>query len=180
MVVGVNKCAEWPGISSDLSQQAVIIRCPVPFEGAATFLNQPQPHDVLEQPIRTVDPPFIGHIQFQGALCQHRMRQFQPHQGPCSRTDVSPVSPPGIFGRNCSDGGPGIMRCRCNNAQSRQPCPTRNLFAQIPQPGAGINNVTKHLRWNIQLTQQVECPVSSRRMEHLRSRRVREFNNTAS
>ena len=71
MIIGINKRAERPGVASDLCQQAVVIRSAISFERATAFLNQPQAHDVLEQPIGSVDTPFIGHVQFQSSLSQH-------------------------------------------------------------------------------------------------------------
>ena len=55
------------GAASDgqLRQRAVVERVAAALERPAALLHEPQPHHVLQQPIRAVDAPFVRDVERQ-------------------------------------------------------------------------------------------------------------------
>ena len=60
---------------------------------AAAFLHQPQPGDVLQQAGRAADAAFVGEVQLQHRIVDHRLRRLDAQQRPGAEADVAPVGP---------------------------------------------------------------------------------------
>ncbi len=79
---------------------------------AATFLHQPQTHDVLEEAEGTVHAAFVGKVVGQALLVDDRLPDLHTHQGPGAGAEVDIVVP---RGRDRSHGRSSVVRSRRND-----------------------------------------------------------------
>src|SRR6266849_6688369 len=91
-IVRIDQGSEWRD-AIDISQQRVIVRCAAITRPAAlAFLQEPQPHHVLEKTRGAEDASLVGAIGSEGFWGQDRLLELHSDQRPGAGADISPAA----------------------------------------------------------------------------------------
>ena len=66
----------------------------IPFPTPSAAFDQPEAHDVFEEPIRAVYSAFVGEVPGKGLGIDNRVRKLRSKQRPGPRTEVREVARP--------------------------------------------------------------------------------------
>ena len=177
--VGVNQAAKRRCLGGQLHHLGVVVGPSLFLKRPPALLHQPQPHDVLQQSPRAIEPTLVGHVAGQRLRRQCRPREFEPHERPGSRTDVRPPPGPCQAGRHRRHGRTGVVRRRCDHRQSAQPGRLRDIGPQRPQSRPGVDNLREDIGGNLELPQQRQGPLPRPGVETLAGRGIGEFADLA-
>src|SRR5207247_8334774 len=96
-------------------QLGVAVVVPLLHPVPTAFLDQPQAHDVLQEPERPADAPLVGVVVGEAFGVDHRLAQLDAHQRPGARADVAPVAGGGPFGGDRGHRAGGIVAAGGNH-----------------------------------------------------------------